>query len=163
VTKVILHVEDEENDAFLFRHAMIRAGHLVPIQVATDGQMAIDYLKGEDSFSNRAEFPIPSLVLLDLKLPHVPGLEVLKWIRREAGLSIPVLILSSSENEAEIAAAYELGADAYLVKPSDSGELAEIARVIKDFWLMQNRPDTCEISVKALRKPPRSIVQAASS
>jgi CheY-like chemotaxis protein len=163
MTEVILHVEDEENDAFLFQHAMTRAGHLVPIQVATDGQKAIDYLKGEGNFANRAEFPLPSLVLLDLKLPHVPGLEVLKWIRQEAALSIPVVILTSSENEGEIAAAYELGADAYLVKPSDSGELAEIARVIKDFWLIQKRPYLNKIGVKALRKPPGRQGQPTAS
>jgi|SRR4051812_14252754 DNA-binding response OmpR family regulator len=138
--KVILHVEDEEDDAFLFRRAMTKAGCSVPIQLASDGQTAIDYLKGTGSFAKRDEFPLPSLVLLDLKLPHVPGLEVLKWIRQEAALLVPVVILSSSENENDITAAYELGGNAYLVKPSDTSEFPEIAKTITDFWLRRNRP-----------------------
>lgn len=140
MAKVVLYVEDEENDVLLFQHAMAKAGHLGPIQVATDGQKAIDYLEGAGNFANRDDFPLPCLVLLDLKLPHVPGLDVLKWIRQKGTLSIPVVILTSSENEDDIAAAYELGANAYLVKPSDTRQLAEVAKAIKDFWLIQNRP-----------------------
>jgi DNA-binding response OmpR family regulator len=137
--KGILHVEDEENDILLFQYAMTKTDQDVSIQVATDGQQAIDYLNGEGNYANRAEFPLPSLVLLDLKLPLVPGLQVLKWIRRERSLFIPVVVLSSSENEEDIAAAYELGANAYLVKPSDTRHLCEIAKAIKDFWLTLNR------------------------
>jgi two-component system response regulator len=155
--KVILHVEDEENDVFLLQHAMTKAGYSVPIQVATDGQRAIDYLSGTGDFANRDKFPWPSLVLLDLKLPHVPGLEVLKWIRQEAALLIPVVILSSSENEEDITVAYELGANAYLVKPSDMSQLPEIAKTIKDFWLTQNRPHPkpagANRSARSIRQP----------
>src|SRR2546426_4873268 len=117
MTKVILHVENEENDVFLLQHAMTKAGVDNPVQVASDGQQAINYFKGEGKFSNRAQSPLPYLVLLDLKLPFVPGLEVLKWIRGQAQLPTAVVILTSSENEADIAAAYRLGANAYLVKP----------------------------------------------
>jgi CheY-like chemotaxis protein len=138
--KVILHVEDEENDLFLFQHAMMKLGPGLAIQAATDGQKAIDYLGSQGSFTNRDEFPLPSLVLLDLKLPFIPGLEVLKWIRQKAALSIPVVILSSSESDNDVAASYELGANAYLVKPSDTSQLTEIAKAIKDFWLTLNRP-----------------------
>src|SRR3954468_4105610 len=99
MTKVILHVEDEETDAFLFRHAMSKTGDTVAIQVATDGRMAIAYLSGEGIYANRDLYPIPSLVLLDLKLPYVTGLDVLEWIRHNAPVSVPVVILSSSENE----------------------------------------------------------------
>ena len=156
MAKVVLYVEDEENDAFLFQHAMAKAGHLGPIHVATDGQKAIDYLEGAGKFANRDEFPLPYLVLLDLKLLHVPGLEVLKWIRQGGPLSIPVVILTSSENENDIAAAYELGANAYLVKPSDIRQLAEIAKAIKDFWLIQNRPYPNRVGTQASRKPTTS-------
>jgi len=140
MAKLILHVEDEEDDAFLFRRAMIQTGDSVAIQFASDGQKAIDYLQGTGGFANREEFPLPSLVLLDLKLPLVPGLAVLKWIRQQAALFIPVVILSSSESDDDIGAAYELGANAYLVKPSDTGELPDIAKTVKDFWLTRNRP-----------------------
>jgi DNA-binding response OmpR family regulator len=140
VQKVILHVEDEEGDVILFEQAMDMAGAATPIRVATDGRQAISYFKGEDKFANRTEFPFPSLVLLDLKLPFIPGLEVLRWIRREAHLTIPVLMLSSSENEADIAAAYQLGANAYLVKPNELAKLVETAKAIQHFWLALNRP-----------------------
>ena len=137
MTNLILHVEDEENDAFLMQHAFNKAGVTAPVHVATDGQQALDYLKGEGKFSNRAEFPFPSLVLLDLKLPYVPGLDVVKFIR-DTGLSVIVVILSSSESEADIAAAYRLGANAYLVKPGDTSKLLDIAKGIQQFWLTLN-------------------------
>src|SRR5213594_4107373 len=137
--KVILHVEDDENDVVLIQHAMEKAGAESSIQVASDGKQAIDYLKGEGKFSNRDQFPLPCLVLLDLKLPFVPGLEVLKWMRQEAQLPIPVIILTSSENEADIATAYRLGANAYMVKPNEVGKLVDVAKAIKDCWLTFNR------------------------
>jgi DNA-binding response OmpR family regulator len=138
MTKVILHVEDDENDVLLFEHALSKARVDNPVYVASNGRQAIHYLKGEGKFADRDEFPLPWLILLDLKLPLVPGLEVLKWIRHEARLSIPVLILTSSENEVDMEAAYELCANAYLVKPNEVGKLAEVAKAIKDFWLTLN-------------------------
>ena len=136
--KTILQVEDDENDVFFFQRAMKKAGADNPIQVATDGRQAIDYLQGTGKFSDRELFPLPSLVLLDLKLPHVMGLEVLRWIRQQPGPAIPVVILSASGEWADISAAYQLGANAVLMKPSEAGKLDEMVRSIKDFWLTQN-------------------------
>ena len=138
MTKVILHVEDDENDVLLFEHALNKAGVDSPVHVVSNGRQAIEYFKGEGKFSNREAFPLPGLVLLDLKLPLVPGLEVLKWIRQQAELSIPVIILTSSENEEDMQAAYELCANAYLVKPNEVTKLAAVATAIKDFWLTLN-------------------------
>src|SRR4051812_22666821 len=76
--KTILQVEDDPNDAYFFRHAMNRLKAANPVRVVTDGQEAIDYLSGVGKFSDREEFPLPDIVLLDLKLPHVMGLDVLK-------------------------------------------------------------------------------------
>jgi DNA-binding response OmpR family regulator len=163
MSNVILLVEDEPNDVILFQHAMLKAEYLLPVQVATDGQMAIDYLKGTDGFANRENFPLPSLLLLDLKLPHVPGLEVLKWIRQDAGLCTPLVILSSSENEHDIAAAYELGANAYLVKPSDTRKLYEMAKIIKDFWLTQNRPHPNTLRAQKSGKPAMDLLESVPS
>ena len=142
MTRTILLVEDEEGDVFFMQQAMQKAGVLNPLQVASDGQMAIDYFKGTGKFANRAEFPLPCLVLLDLKLPRVMGLDVLKWIRQQLGVAPIVGILSSSQEEADIATAYRLGANGYLVKPHDVSQLTEIAKSIKDFWLKQNTPPT---------------------
>ena len=104
--KTILQVEDDPNDVFFLHKAMKKAGVPNPIQVASDGQ-AIDYLKGAGKFADRAEFPLPCLVLLDLKLPYVMGLEVLRWIRKDsATATLPVVILSASAQEADIEEAY---------------------------------------------------------
>ena len=138
MTKTILLVEDEESDVFFMRQAMQKAGVLNPLQVASDGQQAIDYLKGAGKFANRVEFPLPCLVLLDLKLPRVMGLDVLKWIREQPGAATIVVILTSSKEEADVATAYRLGANGYLVKPSDVSQLTDMAKSIKDFWLTYN-------------------------
>jgi CheY-like chemotaxis protein len=140
VKRTILLVDDEPNDVFFMQTAMKKAGVVNPIQVASDGQQAIDYFKGADKFANREEFPLPFLVLLDLKLPYVMGLEVLKWIRQQPELPVIVVILSSSKDEEDIATAYRLGANGFLVKPPDVGKLLDMAKSIKDFWLTQNTP-----------------------
>src|ERR1043166_5515933 len=116
--KSILLVEDDENDVFFFKYAMKKESLGNPLQVARDGQEAIDYLEGTGKFANREEFPMPYLIVLDLKLPFVMGLDVLKWIREQPQLSPIVVVLSSSPENADIEAAYRLGATAYLVKPS---------------------------------------------
>jgi CheY-like chemotaxis protein len=136
--KIILQVEDDPNDVFFLQHAMKAAGVKNPIQVAEDGQEAIDYLKGAGKFADRAKFPFPSLVLLDLKLPHVMGLDVLKWIRQQPGMSLVVVLLSASGEEGDIATAYRLGANGFLVKPSQASKLEDMVKAIKDFWLTHN-------------------------
>jgi len=151
MTKTILLVEDEENDVELLQYAMQQAGVTNPIQIAKDGRQAIDYLKGTGKFANRAEFPLPCLVLLDLKLPYVMGLDVLKWIRQQPHLASLVVILTSSGEAADVATAYGLGANAYLVKPPEAIKLLDMTRAIKDFWLTQNTP------------PPESHAQAVAS
>jgi CheY-like chemotaxis protein len=136
--KTILQVEDDPNDVFLLQHAMRKAGVANPIQVVTDGQEAIDYLYGADKFADREKFPIPCLILLDLKLPLVMGLEVLKWIRKQPGASWPVIVLTASAEDVDIASAYRLGANAFLTKPSEARKFVEIAKAIKEFWLTHN-------------------------
>lgn len=134
----ILQVEDDPNDVFLLQHAMNKAGVANPIQVATDGQQAIDYLQGAGQFADREKFPLPCLVLLDLKLPHVMGLNVLKWIRQQPGAALVVIMLTASGEDKDIAAAYRLGANAFLTKPSKASKFEEMANAIKDFWLTHN-------------------------
>jgi CheY-like chemotaxis protein len=136
--KTILQVEDDENDVMLLHRAMTKAGVENPIQVAYDGQEAIDYLKGAGKFANRVKFPMPSLVLLDLKLPYVMGLDVLKWIRQQPRMALAVVLLTASSEEADIATAYRLGANGYMVKPSEAARLVDMAKAIKDFWLTHN-------------------------
>jgi CheY-like chemotaxis protein len=143
----ILHVEDREEDVFLLQYAFKRAEINNPVQVAANGQEAIDYLAGAGKFSNRSQFPLPCLVLLDLKLPHKMGLEVLEWIRQQPALkALVVIVLTSSIDSGDIRRAYGLGANAYLVKPSDTGTLADMCMALKHFWLVHNTPpEECHI------------------
>jgi len=137
--RTILQVEDREEDVFLLRYAFKRAGIENPIQVAVDGQQAVDYLSGKGSYSDRLQFPLPQLVLLDLQLPHLTGLQVLEWIRQQPALkSLIVIVLSSSIHEGDIRRAYELGANAFLVKPSSTDTLADMSVALKHFWLTHN-------------------------
>jgi CheY-like chemotaxis protein len=151
VTKdTILLVEDDENDAFFLKRAIRKAGIQHQVQVAQDGQAAIDYLEGKGKFGQRNDYPLPALILLDLKLPLVMGLEVLRWIRQTSGLGAIVIVLSSSAEQTDVEAAYRLGANAYLVKPSEAGKLEGMANALKDFWLLQNTPP----SSKPTRRVP---------
>ena len=136
--KTILQVEDDSNDVFFFKRAMKKAGAANPIQVAEDGQQAIDYLQGAGKFADRAQFPLPGLVLLDLKLPYVMGMEVLRWIRQQPGTPMVVVMLTASSEDSDITDAYRLGANGFLVKPSDAGKMDDIAKAITDFWLTHN-------------------------
>jgi two-component system response regulator len=136
--KTILQVEDDPNDVFFLNHAMKKMGVANPVQVVTDGQEAIDYLQGAGKFADRGKFPFPCLVLLDLKLPYVMGLDVLKWIRQQPGMALVVVLLTASADEKDIATAYQLGANGYLVKPAEANKLQNIVEAIRDFWLTHN-------------------------
>jgi two-component system response regulator len=140
MTRTILLVEDDENDVFLLQHALKKTGVANPIRVANNGQQAIDYFKSAVKPGSNGEFPLPYLVLLDLKLPYVMGLDVLKWIRQQPELAPIVVILSASSEDADISMAYHLGANAYLVKPSQARQLDDIVHSIKEFWLTHNTP-----------------------
>ena len=135
----ILLVEDEANDVFFMKRAFHLAGILNPMQVAQDGREAMDLLGGEGEYGDRKKFPLPCLILLDLKLPRVMGLDVLQWMGEQAELkTVIVIVLTSSGLEPDIERAYELGANAYLVKPSSHEDLRGIATKIKQFWLELN-------------------------
>lgn len=137
--KPILQVDDDANDVFLLQHALKKMGVANPVQVASDGQEAIDYLQGAGKFADRGRFPFPCLVLLDLKLPYVMGLDVLRWVRQQPGTTaLTVIMLTASGSDADIAEAYCLGANAFLTKPSEERRLEEMVKAIKDFWLTHN-------------------------
>jgi CheY-like chemotaxis protein len=141
MSQPILLVEDDENDVTFMKMAFKKAGVDLPVHVAIHGQEALDYFQGTGKFAKREDFPLPCLVLLDLKLPFVMGLGVLKWIREQPELeSTVVIILSASSENQDIQTAYQLGANAYLVKPADLEKLYLMAHAIKDFWLTHNRP-----------------------
>lgn len=123
----LLLVEDNPDDVFLMQRALKKACITLPLQIVTDGRQAIDYLAGASPYSDRTQFPLPSLVFLDLKLPYVNGFEVLEWIRADMKLrNLEIFILTSSPEERDRQKAEELGAKAYLVKPPTGASILEI-------------------------------------
>jgi CheY-like chemotaxis protein len=139
-TSPILYAEDDENDAFLTQRAFKQEEIRNPLVIVPDGKAAVDYLTGVGQYANREEHPWPCLILLDLKMPGKSGLEVLEWIRNQPNISIlPVVMLTSSDQESDIHRAYLLGANGYLVKPNRPEEISEMAKAIKDYWLTANR------------------------
>jgi CheY-like chemotaxis protein len=114
----ILLVEDDESDAFFMKRAMTKALFPPPIHVATNGQDAMDYLEGAAHYADRASYPLPQCVFLDLKLPFINGFQVLQWMRDQPTLKdLPVFVLTSSPEESDRERAKQLGALAYLIKP----------------------------------------------
>src|SRR5687768_6854638 len=123
----ILLVEDDENDVFFISDALRRSGVDLQLDVARDGQEAIDHLSAAYSGLIGGERVSPAFVLLDLNLPRVTGLEVLKWIREESPWkTVLVIVLTSSPSEADMHQAYSLGANSYIIKPADATRLREI-------------------------------------
>lgn len=155
--KNILLVEDNEDDIFLMRRALKAADLLNPLLVVTDGQQAVDYLSGEGKYSDREQYPLPCLVLLDMKLPYLNGLEVIKWIRQQPPLqTLLVVFLTSSKNEMDIDHAYRFGANAFLVKPPSVEKLAEMLKALKEFWFHHSElPPECFPVAQADRQAKR--------
>jgi CheY-like chemotaxis protein len=125
--QTVLLVEDSEDDQFIFSRAFKRAGGKNPVQTVSDGRAAVDYLGGQGGYADRARYPEPAVIFLDLKLPRLNGLEVLEWMRGQERFSArPVIVLTSSAENRDIGRARELGARSYLVKPPDSAMLVRI-------------------------------------
>lgn len=139
--QTFLIVEDEENDIYFLKHALKKAGITNPLQVVESGQAAINYLSGAGAFADRRAHPLPATIFLDLKLPQVHGLEVLKWIRAQHLLPpIVVVVLTSSSLPDDIERAYRLGANSYVVKPSSQQKLVQIVADFRNWWLTHNQP-----------------------
>ena len=130
-TTTILHVEDDPNDTLLLQHACRKAGIVFDLQAVSDGDQAIAYLRGINDFSDRSKYPMPQLILLDLKMPRVSGFDVLAWLQADDQLKqLPVVVLTSSNHDADIKRAYDLGAKSYLVKPVGFEALVELVRTL---------------------------------
>lgn len=131
----LLLVEDDENDVFFLRRALQATEAGCTLHVAADGLQALDYLHGQGRFADRGRFPWPHLILLDLKLPYISGLNVLQHIRGKPELRhLIVVILTTSAHETDIAQAYALGANSFLVKPAELAEQTRLARQLLDYW-----------------------------
>lgn len=135
----ILVAEDDPNDAFFLERALSRAGVDVPIRFVDDGQQAIDFLEEEAPFAERGSGKLPTLLLLDLKMPRMDGFEVLQWIRKRPDLkNMIVVVLSASGLDEDKDRAQALGANGYIVKPSQPADLLTFAQGLKAYWAELN-------------------------
>ena len=136
----LLLVEDSEEDIFFMQRALQRVGNTLPVTVLRDGREALRYLSGEAPYADREACPLPGLMFLDIKLPFVSGLEVLRWMQTRDDLrGIPVVVLSSSNQDVDVETAYRFGANSYLVKPGSFELLAEMLGTTTAYWLKFNR------------------------
>jgi CheY-like chemotaxis protein len=133
----VLLAEDNANDVVLIRRALEENSARNPLQVVRNGQEAIQYLAGEGTFVDRAMYPFPALFLLDLKMPVMDGLQVLRWLHDhpEIPRKLPVVVLSSTELPNETQVAYAMDIQACIVKPLGYAELRERIRILKEYWL----------------------------
>jgi CheY-like chemotaxis protein len=129
-SKVILVAEDDPNDALIFKTMFRRATLPHHVHIVENGQEAIDWLSGKNDYSDRTKYPLPDQVLLDLKMPIKTGFEALEWIRgQEPFHKLPVIILSSSDDEKDVKRAYQLGATTYFVKSPQLQDVIQYLRI----------------------------------
>lgn len=135
-TEVILVAEDREDDILLIREAFQRAGVQNPVHFVRTGEDAIAYLSGEGKYSNREEYPLPAIMLLDLKMPKVDGFEVISWARQQPSMrTLPIIVLTTSNNLADVNRAYGLGANSFFVKELDFHSTVHFSKMLAAFWL----------------------------
>src|SRR5216117_437361 len=148
----ILLVEDDEDDILLLRRAFRNARIANPLFEVRDGQAAIQYLSGEGDYADRTRYPIPFLILLDLRLPKLSGFEVIAWMRDQPQLAnLIVVVLTASDHVPDVTKARDLGANSYLVKPGNFEELVQMVKRIKGRWLLLDRLPECTVSTESTR------------
>jgi len=143
----VLHIDDDPNDTELLRAATKRAKTQFDLQNVEDGEHAIAYLNGDGIYADRDRYPMPALILLDLKMPRATGMEMLKWIRRHPEFSqVPVVVLSGSELHEDIRQAYAIGANSYLIKPLGFEALVDLVKDVDAVWLGDLKPTQVAIA-----------------
>jgi len=137
----LLHIDDDPNDTELFQAAARKANAQFSIHNVSDADQAMAYLSGRGIYANRQLYPLPVLILLDLKMPRATGFEVLQWIRnhRHVG-NLPVVVFSGSELQDDIQHAYAVGADSYLIKPLGFNALVDLVKNINESWIAGQVP-----------------------
>jgi len=148
----VLHVDDDPNDMALLQAAARKADVHFVLHGVEDGEHAICYLSGLGSFSDRRAYPLPSLILLDLKMPRATGVEVLKWVRRQPEFNhLPVVVLSGSELREDIQHAYPAGATSYLVKPLGFQSLVSLVKDLDLAWMTRESDKIRNLDISKLR------------
>jgi CheY-like chemotaxis protein len=146
VKQTILLVDDSENDLFLMRAAFKKAEFNSPLQAVQNGEEAIAYLKGEGIYSDRNQYPLPAVMLLDLNMPRKNGFEVLEWVRAQLALKrLSVIILTASLRGEDVERAFDSGANAFLVKPATLDQLITMIRRLRDWLEINHFPPLNEV------------------
>jgi CheY-like chemotaxis protein len=152
---VILLAEDNDDHVTLILRAFRKGALLNPVFVVRNGEEVIQYLKGEGKFSNRIEYPLPALLLLDLRMPMKSGFEVLEWIRQDPSFKpLRIVVLTTSEDMKDVNRAYQLGANSFLVKPIDLEHFANLTDAIKGHWLWLSKAPSIE---RPAKHPPERV------
>ena len=137
----ILIAEDDENDALILKRALRKAGFNNAFHVSKDGADVVSYMRGEAPYGDREKYRFPRILITDLKMPRMDGFELLEWIQSHPQCSlIPRLVLSASNQQADVQRAYRLGANSYLMKPSSFERLVEMLQTILQYWQMCQLP-----------------------
>jgi CheY-like chemotaxis protein len=139
--QVVLLVDDDPNDRFLIRRAFERLGIENPLHEVTDGAQAIAYLDGQAPYNDRTKHPFPGILLLDLQMPRMSGMEVLEWIRSKLSVSgVLIIVLSRLEEIRQVNRAYALGANSFLTKPGHEQDFQALITAFRDYWILRNKP-----------------------
>ena len=133
--ELVLIAEDNPDEALLLRRAIEKAGIRAPIKMVRDGEEVLLYLQGLGAFANRRENPLPTLIILDLKMPRKSGFEVLEWLNHHPQYDVvPTVVMSTSGLDKDVRKAYGLGANTFFVKPTDFNDLVSIMTTVRDYW-----------------------------
>ena len=139
--RAILLIDDNPDDRFLLRRALVKSGIINPIHEADSGSAAIAYLNGDGKFADRTQFPFPGILLLDLNMPLIDGFGVLQWIRSKLAVQgLLVIVLSRLDELSQVNRAYALGANSFLTKPGNETDLQELIDSFRDYWIVKNKP-----------------------
>src|SRR4051812_28579070 len=152
----LLLAEDNENEVLLFRLAVEQSGRKtgikIRVHIVRDGEEAIAYLSGEGAFANRVTHPFPDLIVMDLKMPLMTGLDVLRWLSEHPEYRrIPKILLSGSGEDRDVEEAYDLGVNTYFQKPNQMADYCELVHQIINYWAHTNRPVIRHVRAARLR------------
>jgi len=159
----VLLVEDNPDDAFFVKRAFASLALNNPLMSVEDGAQAIAYLRGQGKYADRKVYPVPGLVIADLSMPHLTGFDLIQWMREDSDTKrIPIIVLSASDLQRDVNRAYELGANAYMVKPTGYVALERLIRSIAEFCDASEKPTAierlnCEDSFRNRAKPTWQI------
>jgi CheY-like chemotaxis protein len=140
----ILLAEDLRSEAEIFELALAKAGHAALVHTVNNGHGVIQYLEGQHEFADRETYPLPDVVITDLKMPGMDGLQLVAWLREHPRFHcLPVVVLTNSGHDSDIEEAYEAGANAYMTKPLAMKQMVEVLRRIIEFWGVCEKRSCC--------------------